>query len=286
MVTGYTHQSQCGQRKQHKMYTRYILIACIILLSLPAAATSYKVESDIKLFKIELEKTLKNSQYQLKTTTSNTLKIYFDTPELDILKNKGALYYQAQHHKTNNNKYLEKVIYTNNKKTAKEYEVKHYEKVKSIQGKHPLLALIKRKQRAEFSQTLNATGIAHPMTLKYMFDVSQQSRHYQLYKNGIKQAHYTVTTHKINNHKNVTINKFTIDNNNQHLTTLIPQLKLTKLAQNENTYTTLYNELRKKEPNFDWKRNNHYLLNIIYITLTAIIGCLIIFLLNIKRLFK
>ena len=160
-----------------------MLILYLGLLALPAmAATTYKIESDFITFKKKLEKLLLESGYQLKTTKKNELSLYFDTPGLSILENNGYLYYHAHEYlsKKNKKKYRETIKYSNNGSVISDFMVKHYKSVKSIQEKHPLIALVKRKQRPLFMKTLRATGIKYPMKLNYIFDVfgcNHQKKH-------------------------------------------------------------------------------------------------------------
>ncbi|MEA2100031.1 MAG: hypothetical protein U9P72_07870 [Campylobacterota bacterium] len=121
---------------------------------------------------------------------AKTLEIYFDTPELFLLKNNSSIKYQAVEYtsKKNKVKYRENIIYTYDTNKTKTFPVKHYNSVKSIEEKHPLLALIKRKDREMFIKSLQDNGINYPMKLKYILKTTDSDTSYkQLFKKQIKE---------------------------------------------------------------------------------------------------
>lgn len=102
-----------------------------------------------------------------------TLNIYFDTPDLYLLNNDKVLRYEAkQDTSKKKTKYIEYIIYDSKTQKQVKFDVKHYDSVKYIQDKHPILSLIKRDQRASFDAILKKEGIKYPAKLKYIFDVT------------------------------------------------------------------------------------------------------------------
>jgi len=121
------------------------------------------------------------SLYQLLSAQS-TLGIYFDTPDLYLLKNDKTLKYQAKKYLTKKNKkikYIETIIYESKTQKKLTYDVKHYNSVKYIEEKHPLLALIKRDQRITFKNMLKKEGIEYPLKLKYILKVVDSNTSYK-----------------------------------------------------------------------------------------------------------
>ena len=125
------------------------------------------------------------------TLPAKTLEIYFDTPQLTLLKNNSSLKYQASSYtsKKNKLKYKESIIYTYDINKTKIFPVKHYNTVKSIEEKHPLLALVKRANRPLLIETLKQNAIIYPLKLKYIFKTSDTNKTYpQLYKQHTKDT--------------------------------------------------------------------------------------------------
>ena len=119
------------------------------------------------------------------TLSAQTLNIYFDTPDLYLLKNDKTLKYQAKRYltkKTKKPKYLESITYHSKTQKPTTFDVKHYNKVKTIEEKHPLLSLIKRDQRASFIALLKKEGLKYPLKLKYIFEASIDSNNSSDYK--------------------------------------------------------------------------------------------------------
>lgn len=108
----------------------------------------------------------------------DTLEIYFDTQDLYCLKNNTVLKYQAIKYlskKRKKEKYDETIIYIDKMQKKHLFKVKHYNKVKFIEEKHPLLSLVKRKDRKTFAALLEKDGIKYPMKLKYVLQSYRKS---------------------------------------------------------------------------------------------------------------
>lgn len=131
---------------------------------------------------------------------NDVLEIYFDTPKLYLLKNDISLKYEAVKYlskKKNKVKYNESIIFTTKDKKLHTFKVKHYNSVKYFEEKHPLLSLVKRKDRQLFIQLLKNNGIKYPMKLKYVFE-----RTYSSDDSSKKEHQYKkLVTEKINDDK-------------------------------------------------------------------------------------
>ncbi len=120
----------------------------------------------------------------------DTLEVYFDTPNLDLLENNSLLKYKAVKYlskKKQKIKYNESIIYISKSQKKHIFSVKHYNNVKFIEEKHSLLALIKRKDRKLFSTLVKNDGIKYPMKLKYIFEVTRNSKDKFLVENNYKK---------------------------------------------------------------------------------------------------
>jgi len=104
----------------------------------------------------------------------NILEVYFDTPKLYLLDNNLTLKYKVEEYtsKKNKLKYKENIIFIDKNQKLYNFKVKHYKTVKSIEEKHPLLSLVKRRDRKTFISLLKNNGIVYPMKLKYVLKVS------------------------------------------------------------------------------------------------------------------
>lgn len=100
------------------------------------------------------------------------LLVFFDTPELLLLENDAYILYSKREYisKKGKLKYLEE-IKLRYKKIDKIFQVKHYKNSKTIEGKHSLISLVKRKEREEFIVVLKSFKIKKPMRMKQVFSV-------------------------------------------------------------------------------------------------------------------
>ena len=120
----------------------------------------------------------------------DTLEVYFDTPNLHLLENNALLKYKAVKYlskKRQKIKYNESIIYISKAQKKHTFSVKHYNNVKFVEEKHPLLALIKRKDRELFTTLLKNDGIKYPMKLKYIFEITKNSKDKLVIENNYKK---------------------------------------------------------------------------------------------------
>jgi len=122
---------------------------------------------------------------------AQTLEIYFDTPNLFYLDHNASLKYQAVEYTTkkrNKIKYKEHVIYTYDGNKTTSFPVKHYNRVKFLEEKHPLLSLIKRSERDSFLSFIKSHGVTYPLKLKYILETNDVNKTYkELYKEKLAE---------------------------------------------------------------------------------------------------
>lgn len=117
--------------------------------------------------------------YANEASKDDVLEIYYDMPNLELLNNNASLKYQAKGYlskKKKKLKYTESVIYVSKSYQTHTFRVKHYNNVKSIEEKHPLLSLVKRKDRPLLIELLKQDGIIYPMKLKYVLKNTSDSK--------------------------------------------------------------------------------------------------------------
>lgn len=126
---------------------------------------------------------------------NDVLEVFFDTPSLYLLKHDMSLKYQAEQYvskKKKKIKYHELIIYKSLDQKKHTFKVKHYKNVKSKEEKHPLLSMIKRKDRKLFMNMLQKNGIKYPMKLKYIFENVKKSTN----ENNISNTYQTLFKQK------------------------------------------------------------------------------------------
>ena len=182
--------------------------------------------------------------------TNRELIVFFDTPELSILKNDGYLKYVAKEYKTKKNKlkYTETIELKYNT-IHRSIPVKQYNNIKMIEGKHALFSLVKREFRNEFKNILQQSGIKYPMRIKLIYRVSKIKNTYDLF---------------FRNNKIDTFTKNLNDENNE--------------------YVTIYKYLKSKVNFLSLKLSYPNILNLLSALLTGLMGLIIIKLLFNKRL--
>jgi len=105
-------------------------------------------------------------------SNNELLEIPFDTPKLYLLENNITLKYQAKAYRTKNKKkikYHENIIYQSQTRKRTLFKVKHYNRVKFQEDKHPLLSLVKREERNRFINMLKYDGIEYPLKLRAVY---------------------------------------------------------------------------------------------------------------------
>lgn len=177
-------------------------IFSFIFIALPAYAIEiesnhhYVVNDESGIIENKLKLLLKASDFDAIKTSDKIFEIYFDTPELHYLNNNGEIRYKAIEYiskKKKKVKYYEVILSAHSDREPSVFPVKHYNKVKNFEEKHPLLGLVKRKDREHFIAQMSNDGIDYPLRLKEILRVSKLSDSY-----GIKYKEQQVGILKIN----------------------------------------------------------------------------------------
>lgn len=257
-----------------------------LLTLLSAKAELFIIDKEYSSAKKTLENYLTTSGYSFQETDHKIFKIYFDTPELKYLKQNGFICYQALQYlsrKKNKIKYKETIAYTKDSNVTSIFSVKHYNNIKTFEGKHPLLTLVKRKERKYFMDQLKVDGMKYPMRLKEIVQVSKISHHYEIF----------LHTKKVGN---ISLNKILSSSLDRETEFLILETDMEKHQSvrdtfnidNQNNLTTEYSlafkEMQKNINLFSFTLRYPYLVNLFYAIFFALLGVLTIFLLYRKRL--
>lgn len=253
------------------MTLKYLLLLLLVLPKILISQELYILEEDPNSIKMKIIDFAKEQNLTLKQTEENSLEVYFDTPEFYLLAQKYYLKYEAKQKLSKKKKNYDEAVYLKTSQPTVVFGVKHYKNTKTIEDKHPLLSLLKRDQREDFKNTLNSNGVAYPMKLKYIFDVSKPTYHYELYQAQKRVSHITLSSYKT---KNTTLlNTLTSDG-------ILPDfLKAKKPTKDEMLYMLLHEQISKADPLYNFKIMHPYLIKIIYIIFFCIIGTILIYLL-------
>lgn len=166
------------------------------------------------------------------------------------------------------------------------WPVKHYNSVKTLEGKHPLLSLIKRSERDGFINALKSSGVNNFFRLKEILQVSNIEHHYinqnsQLDKVvTIKQAAVSIANNELE--------LITLKLDNDFTNTLMQQIRkliiYKQLVSKNNDYSNIFAESDNNIFGLYWKLRNPYIVNLFYAISYGLIGILIILLFNRIRL--
>ena len=252
------------------MTFKYLLLLLLVFPKILISQELYILEDEPSSIKTKIIDFAKEQNLTLKQREENSLEVYFDTPEFYLLAQKYYLTYEAKQKLSKKKKNYDEVVYfkTSDSKAAT-FEVKHYKNTQTIEDKHPLLSLLKRDQREGFKNTLNASGIIYPMKLKYIFDVSKSTYHYELYQAQKRVSYITVSSYKAKN--STLLNTLVCDG------VLLDFLKLKKTPQSATIYMLLHEQISKADSLYNFKVTYPYLIKIIYTILLFIIGAILIY---------
>ncbi len=233
---------------------------------------------------------LSTKNYSIKETNDKVFEIYFDLPELSYLKKNGYIRYKAvQYHskKKNKKKYRENIEYSPDGNRTYTFPVKHYNSVKTFEEKHPLLHLIKRKERQHFIDRLKQNGVKYPMRLKEILQVSKLVHTFELYSDTHTAGSIYISKVRASAFGNDT--KFIMleidtQNSQRVMDDLHDLLGIRDKNNTHNEYVIAYEEMKKHVGLFYWIVRYPYLINLLYGAGFGLIGLMIIFFMFGKRL--
>lgn len=240
----------------------------------------FKEESEVAIEKIE--KFIGASGFSSSKNAKRHFKIYYDTPELYFLGSESSINYAGEGYKSKKGKqkFYENIVLThvNNKDF---FSVKHYKNINGFEEKHPLLVLVKRKDREQFVQELKALGIKYPMRLKKIFKVSDITNSMSIKYKGDDIASLDIHNLLILNNKQDVVKKLIGFEVNEELFSKIPDKKKNELLNyingkiqcNEETeYKTLFLHMENNVDYFRFLLKYPYLMNLLYSISFAFIG--------------
>jgi len=270
------------------MNNKVLLFLFLLIVTQIDASTNHLfiVEKDFLEVKKIIQNYLSKKDYNLKERDDKILEIYFDIPELIYLKQNGYIRYRAVEYisKKNRVKYKESIDYSLDNNSSYTFSVKHYKNVKSFEEKHPLLSLIKRKERQDFLYKLHNSGIKYPTRLKEIVRVSKLIHTFEL-NNALET---TIHISKIEASSFNTKTEFIlleIDSKKQPLIDeLIEIVDIKDKRAINNEYLIVFKEMEKNIDLFYWILKYPYLVNLLYALGFGLFGLLIIYIFFGKRL--
>ena len=237
-----------------------------------------------------------SDRYQLSQRRGRVFEIYYDLPELIFLKNNGMVFYQAEEYlskKKKKKKYHEKILYNPGSTESSIFKVKHYTKIQTQEGKHPLFSLVKRRQRAEFFKRLHQDGVKFPLRLKAIFQVSWNTHDFTVFSREKKLLLIRNSVLKgIRSKSEITFGLVRVDINKELFAELEePQknsirdllIRLKKigkpLSHDEVDYKIIFQQMEKKIMFFHLQLRYPSIANFLYACVIGLVGgILIIFL--------
>lgn len=239
---------------------------------------------------------------RIETTRSKDYLIFFDTPELELLKQNASLVYHASSgpasktsNKTKNNK-IKKVLRYQYQQTL-EFPVKQYDKVKSIMDKHPLFFMIKRSARNSVIQQLKADGIAQPLRMRTVFSSAKNTEKVLIFNENkqiltLNLALYSVEVFNIDlQFSTLSMTPEPHKQDNEQLKKLIAYLaqrykNAREINRKENEYQIIYSYLQAKIGYIEYLIKYPEYVKLLMALLTAGIGLIMIKLLFWRRVFN
>jgi len=262
------------------------LFLLVFLTDIAFAEKLCVVNENSKIVLEDIENFIKENGLTSSKNITRQFNIYFDTPELHLLNSDLSLNYVGEGYKSKKNKqkFHEKIA-LNISNITNFYSVKHYNNIKGFEEKHPLLVLVKRKERPKFLSDLKGLGVKYPMRLKEIFKasdiISSIKMEYMGETIGFANVHEILLSGQDQELVRAVIG-FNIDN---ELFTKIPEIKKDvileyindKVGCNDNIlYKNLFLQMDGEVSYFRALLKYPYLMNLIYSIILTLIGLVIV----------
>ena len=256
----------------------------------------FVVNQDITAIEDSIRGAFVNAHLSVSQSTLRSAGVYFDTPEFSLLDRGGYLRFEAIEYrskKKNKIKFHETVQYSTVNNPFYQLDVKHYRSVKTFEGKHPLIGLIKRKQRPNFLRALKSDGFMSPLRFKEIAKVIRAAHVLQIKQNGLDLA--TLTVSQISStvfDKEIEFNTVSLkydqasydEEKISELSALLRNtLNIDDIDIYNNEYSALYAQLESRIAFFKWLLNYPFLVNLLYSLLVGLVGVLFISLILKRR---
>ena len=249
---------------------------------------SFIVKKELSKVKKEIENYLTTKKHEVKQTKDKILEIYFDVPELSYLKQNGMIRYSAVAYlskKKKKVKYSESITYSLDGNATSTFSVKHYNNIKTMEEKHPMITLVKRKERQIFLDQLHKDGVKYPMRLKEILQVSKIVHTLAVENDSNKIASISINqveASALDQETNYVMLTIETDNTTNIVREIKSLLGLQATAKTE--YQLAFDEMNNNVSLFYWILRYPYLINLLYGLSFGMIGFMLIFLLFRKRL--
>lgn len=256
----------------------------------------FVVKQGISAIEDSIKRELLNTKFSISQSTSRSAGVYFDSPELVLLDRGAYLRFEALEYrskKKKKTKFHKTVQYSTANKPFYQFDVKHYKSVKTFEGKHPLIGLVKRKQRPDFMRVLESDGFKYPLRLKEIAKVTRASNVFKVSLDGVNFV--TVTVNKIRSivfdkvveFDTVSIKGDKANYNDEYAAEILKLLEgvlnVDGLDTYNNEYSALYDQLENNIDFFKWLLKYPFLVNLVYSLLVGIVGVLFIWLMFMLR---
>ena len=255
----------------------------------PSGLSSYLVSGDISTLNQAVESSALSSETILNKSIVRSAGVYFDTPEFQLLENGAFLRFDAIEYlskKKNKSKFQETVHYSSKRHPNYKMGVKHYNSVKTFEGKHPLLGVIKRKERSAFLAALESDGIPQPLRLKELSKLSRVSSVYKLSAEDIDLGELVVSEIRLEAFgRQIDFNMINIQLTAGQLSdphvisfssSLLKALSVSNDKAFDNEYELVYSQLESQVLFFKWLLKYPFLVNLFYSIAIGFLGALVI----------
>ena len=233
-----------------------------------------------------IERFFSTNGFDVAKKTSRQYKIYFDTPEFLLLNSGYSLRFLATEYRSKKlkQKFYEHVELFSGQNQNDIFSVKHYKNVESLEEKHPLLFLVKRKDREQFIGKIKGLGVKYPMRLKEAFQASDIIHKVSLSFAGIPigfvAVHGLIVTSQ---DQKISINlrelKLDYELVNQLATDkkdfILGYARKFECGKNSE-YEILFSIVNSEIDNFKFKLAHPYFFNLFYTFILTLIGVLVL----------
>ena len=242
----------------------------------------------------DMERFFSANGFDVSRERSREFKIYFDTPELLLLNSGYSLRFlgAGYHSKKLKQKFLEFIELFSGQNRGDRFAVKHYKNVESLEGKHPLLFLVKRKERVNFSEKIQGLGVTYPLRLKEIFQVSTIihktsigyagsivgfiAEHEMIVRSHHEEIPLTLLEFKLNHEL---IGRLSTDHRQ-----MILQYADSVRCDTNTEYHFLFSRMNDEVRYFQLRLAHPYFMNLLYVCSLALIGICILKIIFWKRL--
>ena len=233
-----------------------------------------------------LENYFSANGFDVSEDISRQYKIYFDTPELLLLNSDYSLRFLGTeyHSKKSKQKFHEFVEFFSGQNQQDVFSVKHYKNVESLEEKHPLIFLVKRKERSQFLEKIKNSGVKYPQRLREVFQASDIVRKVAIDYEGISigfiESHEMIV---ISQEKEIPLSLLELKLNQELISKLPADIKeMIKGYTDEircdydTEYKVLFSIMEDEIDYFELRLAHPYFINLLFAFSLALIGVFVL----------